>query len=182
MSRILTPDYEFDEEKYKAYSPLFLSTTFTLTYGLSFATMIAVLVHAALFHGKDLWTRLRNFGHEEEDVHSRLMSRFKGVPLWWYIAIILSMVGIAFGVTQGYPTHLSWWALIIAFLMAIVWFVPIGIVQASTNIQIGLNVMTEFVVGYMQPGKPMAMMLFKTYGYITMSQGLYFSQDMKLGT
>lgn len=27
----------------------------------------------------------------------------------------------------------------------------------------------------------MAMMLFKTFGYITMSQGLYFCQDMKLG-
>jgi len=25
------------------------------------------------------------------------------------------------------------------------------------------------------------MMLFKTYGYITMYQGMYFSQDLKLG-
>lgn len=33
----------------------------------------------------------------------------------------------------------------------------------------------------MQPGKPNAMMLFKTYGYITMTQGLAFTQDMKLG-
>jgi hypothetical protein len=33
----------------------------------------------------------------------------------------------------------------------------------------------------MQPGKPMAMMLFKTYGYMSMYQGMYFSQDLKLG-
>ena len=33
----------------------------------------------------------------------------------------------------------------------------------------------------MQPGRPIAMMLFKTYGYITMAQGLYFAQDLKLG-
>lgn len=33
----------------------------------------------------------------------------------------------------------------------------------------------------MQPGRPVAMMLFKTYGYITMAQGLYFTQDLKLG-
>lgn len=64
--------------------------------------------------------------------------------------------------------------------MVAVWLVYIGIVQASTNIQIRLNVMTESIVGYMQPGRPMAMMRFKTYGYIAMSQGLYFSQDMKL--
>ena len=58
---------------------------------------------------------------------------------------------------------------------------PLGIVKAATNVDIGLNVITEFVVGYLQPGRPMAMMLFKTYGYITMLQGLYFCQDMKLG-
>ena len=33
----------------------------------------------------------------------------------------------------------------------------------------------------MQPGLPTAMMLFKTYGYITMYQALAFVQDLKLG-
>jgi hypothetical protein len=59
--------------------------------------------------------------------------------------------------------------------------VPIGMVQAMTNIAIGLNVITEFLVGYMTPGRPLAMMMFKTYGYMTMYQGLSFVQDLKLG-
>lgn len=59
--------------------------------------------------------------------------------------------------------------------------VPIGMVQAMTNIAIGLNVITEFIVGYMTPGRPLAMMMFKTYGYMTMYQGLSFVQDLKLG-
>ncbi|KAL4885179.1 OPT oligopeptide transporter protein-domain-containing protein [Aspergillus karnatakaensis] len=181
VSRILTPEMTLDATKYESYSPLFLSTTFSLAYGLSFATIIAVLVHAILFHGKDIWARFRRIGQEEEDVHGRLMSRFKTVPLWWYGAITLVMIGMALGVTQGYPTNLSWWAFFIALIMGAVWFIPCGIIQASTNIQIGLNVITEFVIGYMQPGKPMAMMLFKTYGYISMYQGLFFCQDMKLG-
>ncbi|KAI9374867.1 OPT oligopeptide transporter protein-domain-containing protein [Aspergillus egyptiacus] len=181
VSKILTPQMTLDKAKYEAYSPLFLSTTFSLSYGLSFASVIAILVHAVLFHGKEIKERFRRIGQEEEDIHGRLMSRFKPVPLWWYAAIALVMIGMALGVTQGYDTHLSWWAFFISLIMATVWFVPIGIVQASTNIQIGLNVVTEFVIGYMQPGRPMAMMLFKTYGYITMSQGLYFCQDMKLG-
>jgi OPT family oligopeptide transporter len=33
----------------------------------------------------------------------------------------------------------------------------------------------------MDPGKPVAMMLFKCYGYMTMYQALGFSQDLKLG-
>jgi OPT family small oligopeptide transporter len=182
VANILTPEFTFDAEKYKKYSPLFLSTTFTLSYGLSFAGIIAVILHTALFHGPDLWARFRAVnGMEEEDVHSRLMSRFKSVPLWWYGVVTLIMIGMALGVTQGYPTHLSWWAFFISLIIAVLWFVPLGIVKASTNIDIGLNVLTEFIIGYMQPGKPMAMMLFKTYGYMSMYQGMYFTQDLKLG-
>lgn len=61
------------------------------------------------------------------------------------------------------------------------WTIPIGIVQAFTNIQLGLNVFTEFIIGYVQPGHPIAMMMFKTFGYIVMIQALYFCQDLKLG-
>lgn len=71
--------------------------------------------------------------------------------------------------------------MVVSFVLALVFTVPIGMVQAMTNVQVGLNVLTEFLIGYMQPGRPIAMMLFKTYGYITMSQALYFIQDLKLG-
>ena len=53
-------------------------------------------------------------------------------------------------------------------------------IQAITNQQIGLNVITELVIGYMLPGKPIAMMMFKTWGYITMTQALQFTSDFKL--
>ncbi|OJJ46046.1 hypothetical protein ASPZODRAFT_152280 [Penicilliopsis zonata CBS 506.65] len=181
VTRILNADFEFDEHKYKSYSPLFLSTTFALCYGLSFASVIAVLVHVVLFHGKEVWARFRKFGNEEEDVHGHLMSRFNPVPMWWYTAVTLVMTGMSLGVVLGWPTHLSWWAFFLSLIISIVWFIPIGIVAASSNVQIGLNVITEFLVGYLQPGKPMAMMLFKTYGYITMNQGLSFCSDMKIG-
>ncbi|KAF7716544.1 Oligopeptide transporter [Penicillium ucsense] len=182
VSKILTPQFTFDLAKYKEYSPLFLSTTFTMSYGLSFAGIVAVILHTILFHGSDIWARFRAVNAvEDEDVHSRLMSRFKPVPLWWYAAITLVMIGMALGVVLGYETHMTWWAFFISLIIAVLWFVPLGIVKASTNIDIGLNVLTEFIIGYMQPGKPMSMMLFKTYGYMSMYQGMYFSQDLKLG-
>lgn len=53
--------------------------------------------------------------------------------------------------------------------------------QAITNIQLGLNVLTEYVVGYMLEGRPLAMMMFKNYGYLCMAQALFFASDMKLG-
>lgn len=35
----------FNEQLYQAYSPVFIPITFALAYGLSFASMTAVLVH-----------------------------------------------------------------------------------------------------------------------------------------
>src|ERR1700736_5183077 len=47
--------------------------------------------------------------------------------------------------------------------------------------QIGLNVLTEFIAAYTMPGKPIANMTFKCYGYMAMYQGVAFAQDLKLG-
>ena len=45
VSRILTKEFRLDEEAYRAYSPLFLSTTFAISYGLSFAAITALVVY-----------------------------------------------------------------------------------------------------------------------------------------
>ena len=45
--------------------------------------------------------------------------------------------------------------------LALFYVIPIGMIQAIANQQIGLNVITELIVGYALPGKPIAMMMFK---------------------
>ena len=142
VTRILTPDYRFDEAKYKEYSPLFLSTTFALTYGLSFAAISAVAVHVALFHGREIWQRAKESRADEEDVHTRLMRKYPEAPDWWYGVMFLVTVGISFASIYGWDTGLTWWALIIAFLISLVWILPIGMVWAITNVELGLNVFT----------------------------------------
>jgi OPT family oligopeptide transporter len=62
-----------------------------------------------------------------------------------------------------------------------VFTVPIGVIEAMTNIEMGLNVITELIIGYALPGRPIAMMMFKTWGYITMIQALSFTYTLKLG-
>jgi OPT family small oligopeptide transporter len=84
------------------------------------------------------------------------------------------------GTVVGYPTNLTWWAYIVSMVVAWIFFMPIGIIQGATNVAIGLNVVTEFMVGYMLPGRPLAMMLFKAYGYMALYQGLAFTGDLKL--
>lgn len=74
------------------------------------------------------------------------------------------MLGMSFATACAWPTNMTWWSLCIALLISFVWTIPIGIIYATTNVHLGLNVFTEYIVGYMQPGRPVAMMLFKTYG------------------
>lgn len=181
VSRILTPEFTLDLAKYKDYSPLYLSTTFALCYGLSFAAISSVIVHTALYHGREIWQRTRAKEGELDDIHAKMMRKYNPIPLWWFAVLLVACVGGSFAVIYGWPTEMTWWSLIIAWLISLVWLIPIGMVQAITNIQLGLNVFTEFLIGYMTPGRPNAMMLFKTYGYITMTQGLYFVEDMKFG-
>jgi OPT family oligopeptide transporter len=64
---------------------------------------------------------------------------------------------------------------------ALVYTIPIGVIQASTTYEIGLNVITEIIIGYALPGRPIAMMMFKTWGYITMDQAVSFAGNLKLG-
>lgn len=77
--------------------------------------------------------------------------------------------------------HLSSRLLTTRILLAFVYVIPVGMIQAITNQQIGLNVVTELIIGYALPGRPVAMMLFKTWGYVSVSQALQFSSDFKLG-
>jgi OPT family small oligopeptide transporter len=152
-----------------------------VTYGLAFAAISAVIFHTILFHGEEIWIHARDITGVLEDNHTKMMRKYKPVPGWWYGLLFLGMTGMSFATVCAWPTHLSWWALVIGLLIAVFWTIPIGIIYATTNVHLGLNVFTEYIIGYMQPGRPIAMMLFKTYGYITMNQAHAFLNDLKLG-
>ncbi len=87
VSEIINADSSFNPEAYQAYSPLFLSISFAMAYGLSFASITATLTHTYLYHRKQIWTQARRSLSEQPDVHARLMSVYKEVPDWWYLTI-----------------------------------------------------------------------------------------------
>lgn len=67
---------------------------------------------------------------------------------------------------EVWPTEVPIWGLLIAISVAAFYIIPVGMIQAITNQQIALNVITELVAGYALPGRPLANMIFKTFGYI----------------
>jgi OPT family oligopeptide transporter len=95
------------------------------------------------------------------------------LPIWTFV--------LALGIRAFTKPDSNSFRVLIFICSAFIFIVPIGVIQAMTNQQVGLNVITELIVGYILPGRPTAMMLFKTWGYVTMIQALAFTSDFKLG-
>ncbi|KAF2843376.1 OPT-domain-containing protein [Patellaria atrata CBS 101060] len=116
-----------------------------------------------------------------EDVHNRLMRRYDDVPISWYLLTGVAMTAIGMFVVEYFPIHLPWYGLLLALSICTVLFIPIGIVMAIANQQSSLYLICQLICGVVFPGRPVANMVFVTYGYITSTQGLKFSSDLKLG-
>ncbi|KAJ6776061.1 ISP4 LIKE PROTEIN [Salix koriyanagi] len=189
ITRVLNDKtFDLNLSEYENYSKLYLSIFFAFIYGLSFASLTATLTHVALFDGKNIlkmWKKTTTAVKDEfSDVHTRIMKKnYAVVPQWWFTAILVISVALSLVALEGFDHQLQlpWWGLLLACFIALIFTLPVGVVQATTNMQIGLNVITELVIGYMYPGKPVANVAFKTYGYISMTQALSFLGDFKIG-
>jgi len=178
---ILTPDLTFNETAYEQYSPLFLPVTFAMSYVLYFALSMALLTHTGLYYWKDIVGSLRRAKLDKEDIHFKLMKRYKEVPDWWYWAVIVVCTVFGIVAVEVYDEQLPIWALFIAILLPLLYVIPGGLVYAISGQQIAINVLVELVGGYIMPGKPFANMLFKAISVNALAISMSFVQDLKLG-
>ncbi|KAJ5152829.1 uncharacterized protein N7482_009307 [Penicillium canariense] len=225
VSRILTPEFLFDQKAYEEYSPVYLPITYVLSYGVQFAALTSLVTHTICWYGRDIFHQTRKafeerrdlpdldtyqplrtenghaspsrHSHEArrvssqdpvrelplgmEDVHCRLMRRYKDAPLTWYLIVLITMLAIATYTVEHYPVHLPWYGLFLALLITSVFFIPVGIIMAVTNQHSSLYLICQLLCGIVFPGRPVANMIFVTYSYISSAQGIKFSSDLKLG-
>ncbi|KAJ5200127.1 Oligopeptide transporter OPT superfamily [Penicillium cf. griseofulvum] len=182
VTRVLDATLNFSESQYKEYSPMYISMSYTLTYGLSFAAVTAIVVHTYLYNGAEIWARLKNAQHGGEDVHRRLMRQYKEVPDWWYGVLTVVVLGLGILTTRYWDTELPVWGfIVVCFGLAVLLIVPEGILQGTTNQRVFLNIITEMIAGYAWPGKAIANLMVKCYGYNAVKHGMDFAQDLKLG-
>ncbi|CAD5191174.1 unnamed protein product [Musa acuminata subsp. malaccensis] len=174
--------------EYEKYSDIRLSIMFAISYGLGFATLTATLAHVFLFNGSyilKLWRQTASKMHDNYlDIHGRLMkANYESVPQWWFHIILVVVTALAIFTCEGFGKQLQlpYWGILLAMAMAFIFTLPIGVILATANQEPGLNIITEMVIGYIMPGKPLANVVFKTYGYISMTQAHTFLSDFKLG-
>ncbi|KAL1751712.1 OPT oligopeptide transporter protein-domain-containing protein [Schizophyllum commune] len=169
LTRILTHETALNRTEYSNYSPLFISAAFALGYGTSFASIAATIVHAILYFRRPIMKQFRRSLSEQPDVHARLMTRYPVLPDWWFLVILA--VTFTFGVVciEIWPTELPVWGYLVALMLSFLFVVPVGMIQAVTNHQVSLGIISELVVGYMLPGRP------------AMSNALEFTLNFKIG-
>ncbi|ORY61765.1 OPT family small oligopeptide transporter [Pseudomassariella vexata] len=180
VSRILGDGFTFDLAKYKEYSPLYLSPTLALNYGMSFAALTAALVHTGLFHGKEIWYRLKTARNQEPDVHLKMMRKYVDAPDWWYVVLFVITMALGLGTCLGYDSQIPWWAFFVSVIMVLVFVIPTCTILAISNIALALNVLSPFLAGFMIPGRPIGVMIFKVYSTIVLGQAQTYSADLKM--
>ncbi|KAH1055560.1 hypothetical protein J1N35_033625 [Gossypium stocksii] len=183
-TKILTPQYDLNISAYNSYSKLYLSPLFALSIGSGFARFTATLTHVALFNGSDILKQSRSaMKNVKLDIHAKLMKKYKQVPEWWFYILLIGSIVLSLMMSFVYKkeVQLPWWGMLFAFALAWIVTLPIGVIQATTNQQPGYDIIAQFIIGYILPGKPIANLLFKIYGRISTIHALSFLSDLKLG-
>ncbi|XP_047160979.1 oligopeptide transporter 4-like [Vigna umbellata] len=183
ISAIVDNHFELNVAEYEKQGRIHLSVVFALAYGFGFATIASTLTHVFCFHGREIMDRYRASSNEEEDIHTKLMKRYKDIPSWWFylLLFVTLVVSLALCIFLKDQVQMPWWGLLFAATLAFGFTLPISIITATTNQTPGSNIITEYVFGLIYPGRPIANVCFKTFGYISMSQAVSFLDDFKLG-
>ena len=141
----------------------------------------SLLTNSTVWYGKDIVRQWRRGLEDNRDVHSRLMTAYKEIPLWWYgLLFAATFAGGIVGI-EIFPTGLPVWGYIISLLIPILLMLPVGIIRAITNQWITLSFLSELIGGYIADGKPVAQMMFKVYMTYSSEQASSYLTAMKMG-
>ena len=144
----------------------------------------AAVAHVFLWYGKSIVQQFRaaiRQVNDEQDIHNRLMRAYPDVPDWVFLVFLCCMVVVQICVSLWTPFTMPIWSIFLCLSLTIVFLLPIGVISAITGLTLGLNVLTEFVIGLMIPGQTIAVMAFKSLGTNTIIQAMSLIGDLKLG-
>ncbi|KAK9322179.1 OPT oligopeptide transporter protein-domain-containing protein [Lipomyces orientalis] len=191
LTKIIKPDSTLDEDKYKLYSPPYISMGNLMTTGAGFALYTFAFAQMLLADWKMLseafrgfWNGIRNRKSSNYEMYkdpmSRMMSVYPEVPDWWFVAVFV--ISIAFGIVAFtvYPTNAPVWGMIVILLVSTVIMVPSALIYAVTGYQLMTSNLATLLAGYMIPNNGVANMMCRVYGYNTDEQAEGFISDQKM--
>ncbi|KAJ8331135.1 OPT super [Batrachochytrium dendrobatidis] len=178
-------DFNLNETAYDLVKPIYISEYFAVTYSMSFFALTCGISHVALWYHKDIIRQTKEmFNQVDEahaDIHNQLMKAYPDIPEWMYMVWLAFWLVVMLLVGIFTPFHLPWWGTLFGLVLAFIFLIPYGIIQGSSGQQLGLNIITELLMGLFIPGQTVAVMTFKSYSYNIMIQALSLTYDLKVG-
>ncbi|KAJ3212063.1 hypothetical protein HDU82_004031 [Entophlyctis luteolus] len=176
--------YRLDRDWYDSVKPIYVPTFFAVYYWTAFTVFSASLMHVGLWYGSEIWyrltTKLKDL--DTEDIHTRMMDVYPEVPDWWYLLLLcLSCIGSVFVCGQDDGFDFPYYGLAISIGLALIAFVPVGIIEAISGQKVDLAAIGQIVGGSIFSGRIVTVMTFKTFSAQALCQGLLLVSDMKLG-
>lgn len=190
ISKILTADSLFDENKYKDYGPPFYAAGNLITYGVFFVIYPFIFVYEIGSRYKDMWASLKS-GYkglrnhkksaleEFDDPFCRMMLNYKEVPEWCFLIILVISIVLAILCVKLYPAETPVWGIFFAIGINLFFLIPIFQLESRTGFGIALNVLIELIVGYALPGNGLALNFIKALGTNIDSQALNYISNLK---
>lgn len=84
---------------------------------------------------REIYDRYRASYTGKEDIHTRLMRKYKDIPSWWFYALLAAtfVVSLVLCIFLNNQVQMPWWGLLFAGAMAFIFTLPISIITATTN-------------------------------------------------
>ncbi|KAK9481893.1 OPT oligopeptide transporter protein-domain-containing protein [Lipomyces starkeyi] len=180
-----------DDKKYQKYSPPFYSAGALLGTGANFLFHTLTVTGIFLSEWKTLYESLTDMVRDLRnprrsnyakfnDVHSRMMARYKEVPDWWFYVVFVGGFVLSVAAVTAYPSQTKVQGLLIVFGISFVCLIPIVLLESITGYSFGTGALTEIISGYIWPGNGSSMMLMRIYGNAMDSTASAYISNHKL--
>ncbi|CAK7899875.1 oligopeptide transporter 2 [[Candida] anglica] len=193
VTAVLDKNGKLDQAKYDIIGPPFYTAANLVVYGAFFAIYPFAIIYEGMTNWRGYYSSLygayksiRNWktstsiydGHN--DPHCRMMSRFKEVPDWCYLVVLVIALVLGIIMVEIYPTETPVWTLFFALAINFVFLIPLTMIYSTTSFSFGLNVLVELIIGYALPGNSQALMIVKAFGYNIDGQAQNYISDQKM--
>ncbi|CAH6719716.1 oligopeptide transporter 2 [[Candida] jaroonii] len=182
----------FDAAKYNEVGPPYYAAANLLVYGAFFAIYPFAIVYECFMNWKPMWEALKHLGKSVKnfrrstfegfnDPHTRMMRKYKEVPDWCFLAVLVISIVLAIICVKVYPAQTPVWGIFFTVAINFCFLIPLTAVYSTTGFQFGLNVLVELIVGYAMPGNGLALNFLKALGYNINGQAQNYISDQKMG-
>ncbi|CAH2355442.1 oligopeptide transporter 2 [[Candida] railenensis] len=191
VRKVLDEKGLFDQKKYDLYGPPFYTAANLVVYGTFFAMYPFTVFYESIIRWrviKNIFTQVyetikdyrKPILETMNDPHCRMMSRYKEVPEWCFIVVLVISIVLGILCVELFPTNTPVWAIFFAVGINFVFLIPLNLLASSTGFIFGLNVLVELIIGYALPGNSQALMIIKAFGYNIDGQAQNYVIDQKM--